>query len=156
MFTCVRDHRAIESESLSVDDGVLYVRVAGVSFHQESLAACSAGEAVRFIHEPDNPHDELALRVETASGETIGYVPRGSWLRRAIHQDGRGVCGIIASVGMGRACLLGALLSVTLSDDDVRTASYFPGSLPPDPPPGGFRYWISNPASSEHSAEAPK
>jgi hypothetical protein len=86
-----------------VDDGIAYVRIAGVSFYQEALERCAAGEPVRFVHEPDNPHDELALQVVSMCGETIGYVPRGSWLRIAIHEQGRGVSGVIASIGYSRS-----------------------------------------------------
>jgi hypothetical protein len=129
-----------------VDDEIAYVRVAGVSFYQPALANCSTGEAVRFVHEPDNPHDEMALRVVSMIGETVGYVPRASWLHRMIHERGRGVSATIASVGLGRSCLLGATLAVAICDDEVTVASYYPDRPSPDPPKGGFRYWVKNPS----------
>lgn len=124
------------------------VRVAGVSFYQEALERCSAGQAVRFVHEPDNPHDETALRVVSILGETIGYLPRGSWLHRAIHQHGRGASAVISSIGLSRACVLGATLSAVLSDDEPAVESYHPDAPPPEAPPGGFRYWINTPAAA--------
>lgn len=129
-----------------MDDDVRLIRVAGVSFYQEALGRCSTGEAVRFVHEPDNPHDETALRVVSNVGEAIGYLPRGSWVHHAIHERGRGVSAVIASIGMSRACILGAQLSVAICDDEPAVASYHEGRDAPDMPKGGFRYWIKSPA----------
>lgn len=128
-----------------MDDEIAYVRVVGVSFYQEALAKCVAGEPVRFIHEPDNPHDEMALRVTSVLSETIGYLPRASWVHRMVHELGRGVTATIASVGLSRSCLLGATLAVGICDDDVLVASYYPDRPPPEPPKGGFRYWVKSP-----------
>ncbi len=131
-----------------MDDGVAYVRLVGVSHYQDALERCAAGEAVRFVHEPDNPHDETALRVVSVHGETIGYAPRGSWLHRMIHEHGRGVSGVIDSIGYSRSCLLGVRLSVVICDDDPQVQSYFPGQPAPDAP-AGFRYWIRTPTDVE-------
>lgn len=133
---------------VGVDDGIFYQRVVGVSHHQEALEGCRPGQPVRLIHEPDNPHDEMALKVETADGKAIGYLPRRSWIHKAIHEQGRGVSAVISSVGYGRACLLGCVISVALCDDEVETRSYYPNLPPPEPPRGGFRYWVSTPASA--------
>ncbi|MBW6524452.1 HIRAN domain-containing protein [Sphingomonas sp. RHCKR47] len=129
-------------------DELEYLRVVGVSFYQEAVARCSVGEAVRFVHEPDNPHDAMALRVVSLLGETIGYAPKRSWVHRVIHQQGRGVSAVVHSVGYSRSCILGVMLSMAVCDDDVQRASYYPGQACPEPPPGGFRYWISNPAAA--------
>jgi hypothetical protein len=132
-----------------MSDDLGLIRVAGVSFYQEALNRCSPGESVRFVHEPDNPHDETALRVVSMLGETIGYLPRKSWLHCAIHEHGRGATATIASIGLSRACILGAQLSAVLSDDDPAVQSYHKGRPPPEPPRGGFRYWIRTPADAE-------
>ncbi|RYY06064.1 MAG: hypothetical protein EON55_24280, partial [Alphaproteobacteria bacterium] len=102
-----------------IDEDIDFLRVVGVSHHQEAVSRCSAGEAVRFIHEPDNPHDHMALRVVSLLGETIGYAPRKSWVHHVIHQQGRGVSAVIHSVGYSRNCLLGVLLSMAICDDEV-------------------------------------
>lgn len=128
-----------------MDDDVDFVRVAGVSFYQEAVERCSPGEAVRFVHEPDNPHDVMAIRVVSLVGETVGYVPRRSWLHRAVHERGRGVSAVVASVGYSRNCLLGMTLSVAICDDSIAIASYYPDRPSPEPPPGGFRYWVKSP-----------
>lgn len=98
--------------------------VVGESNYQREIAKCSAGERVFICHEPDNPYDSRALKVETSDGDTIGYVPKSSWLRDAIHEQGRGVTATIASIADGGKGLAGVVLSVTLSDDEVSHRSY--------------------------------
>lgn len=137
-------------------DDVCFSRLAGVSFYQEALASCSAGDRVRFVHEPDNPYDEMAIRVVTVGGSTIGYLPKGSGLRAAVHERGRGLSGTIDSVGYSRACLLGASISIAICDDELGTESYYPGKLLPDPPKGGYRYWVNSPAAVAPRAAARK
>jgi hypothetical protein len=129
-----------------VDDDLDFLRVVGVSHYQDAVSRCSPGEAARFVHEPDNPHDPMALRVVSLLGETIGYAPRKSWVHHTIHQQGRGVSAIIHSVGYSRNCLLGVLLSMAVCDDEIERASYHPDRPPPEPPRGGFRYWVNTPA----------
>lgn len=137
-----------------IDEDIDFLRVVGVSHYQEAVSRCSAGEAVRFIHEPDNPHDQMALRVVSLLGETIGYAPRKSWVHHVIHQQGRGVSAVIHSVGYSRNCLLGVLLSMAICDDEVALASYHPDRPPPEPPHGGFRYWINSPDDVERLVAA--
>jgi len=129
-----------------VDDGILFQQLVGVSFYQDAIGRCAPAQAVKIIHEPDNPHDEMALRVESIRAETIGYLPRRSAIHVAVHQDGRGVSAVIDSIGMGRSCLLGVRLSVALCDDIVPIRSHYPDAPPPVPPPGGYRYWVRSPA----------
>jgi hypothetical protein len=74
--------------------------------------------------EPTNPFDSLALRVETRRGEVIGYIPKSSWLRAAIHEEGRGCASTIASIAAGGAGLLGVVIDVTLCDDDLPLREY--------------------------------
>ncbi|WP_278983227.1 HIRAN domain-containing protein [Sphingobium yanoikuyae] len=133
-------------------DEIYFLRITGVSHHQEALAETCVGEAVRFFHEPDNPYDCMAIRVENSGGRTIGYVPRTSWLRTAVHEQGRGVAGVVDSIGMSRACLLGVTISVTICADHVKVVSYFPDRAPPKPPKGGFRYWVSAGAQRDQHA----
>lgn len=91
--------------------------------YQLEISSCSVGERVFVCKEPDNPFDDMALKVETASGRTIGYVPRSSWLRDAIHEQGRGVTATIKSMD-GDMGLIGVVLNVTLTDDELRERRY--------------------------------
>jgi hypothetical protein len=129
-----------------VNDDLGMLRIAGVSHYQEALERCAPGQAVRLVHEPDNPHDPMALRVISLLGETIGYVPKGSWVHNVIHQRGRGVTAVIASMGYSRACLMGATLSAVVCDDEPAIRSYYPDREAPEPPKGGFRYWVRSPS----------
>lgn len=131
-----------------MDDGLVYQRVVGVSHYQKALEQCRPGQPIRLVHEPDNPHDEMALKVETLEGAAIGYLRRRSRLHVAILECGRGVSGVIASIGYGRACLIGATVSLAFCDDEVLVRSYYPDLPPPEPPRGGFRYWVSTPESA--------
>lgn len=128
-----------------MDDDVDYLRVVGVSFYQDAIARCEPGQPVRFVHEPDNPHDAMALRIVSRLGETIGYAPRKSWIHHTIHQQGRGVSAVIHSIGYSRARLLGVMLSMAICDDEVERASYYPDRPAPETPSGGFRYWVNSP-----------
>ena len=137
-----------------MDSEVGTFRLAGVSFYQRALARCFPGEPIRLVHEPDNPHDPMALRVVSVSGETLGYVPKGSWVHYAVHQRGRGVAGTINSLGESRACLLGATISAVVCDDEPSIQSYYPDRLAPEAPVGGFRYWVRNPNGGAQLAAA--
>ena len=137
-----------------MDDGVAYLRLVGVSHYQDELEQCSPGEPVRFVHEPDNPHDETALRIVSVRNRTIGYAPRGSWLHKLIHEQGRGASAAISSIGHSRACLLGVTISIAVCDDEVSRHSYFPDQPAPEAPHGGFRYWIRRPADAAQLAAA--
>lgn len=135
-----------------MDDDVFYQKLVGVSHYQDALKGCRPGQPVRLIHEPDNPHDETALRVVVDDDRTVGYIPRRSGVHVAIHEQGRGVSAVIASVGWGRACLLGATISVAFCDDIIEVRSYYPEEPAPEPPRGGFRYWVSTPAAAARLA----
>ena len=43
---------------------------------EELAAGLDLGERVELIREPDNPYDEYAIRIDTAEGCKIGYIPR--------------------------------------------------------------------------------
>lgn len=133
---------------IRVSDDLLYQHLVGVSFYQDALSRCEPGQAVDIIHEPDNPHDPMALRVASITGETIGYLPRRSPVHVATLQHGRGIAAVIDSIGMSRACLLGARLSLALCGGHVAVRSYFADRAPPDPPKGGFRYWVKPPSGA--------
>ena len=106
--------------------------IVGESHYQRAIKGCVAGDRIKVCHEPDNPYDGLALRVDTAYGETIGYIAKSSWIRDAIHAEGRGIAGTIASINRGDSGLLGVVLDVTLTDDDVAERSYQKSEPPND------------------------
>lgn len=50
------------------------VRLAGVSFRQDTVAELVEGQQVTVAHDPSNPHDPGAVAV-TAAGQLVGYLP---------------------------------------------------------------------------------
>lgn len=101
--------------------------IVGEQHYQDAVKTCRTGERVFICHEPDNPHDELALKVETAGGQTIGYLPKDCWIREAVHEQGRGVTATILSLEKSPRGFMGVVLNVTLTDDEVRDRSYRSG-----------------------------
>jgi hypothetical protein len=99
------------------------VGLVGESNYQEQISSCSRGERVYICHEADNPYDDLALKVETAGGQTLGYIARSSWLRDAIHEQGRGVTAVIKEIA-GPEGRIGVVIDVTLTDDEVYHRQY--------------------------------
>lgn len=59
---------------------IMRVPIAGLEHHEHSRAArLAVGDTVAFVAEPDNPHDDHAVRVyRTVSTPTttIGYIPK--------------------------------------------------------------------------------
>jgi hypothetical protein len=62
--------------------------VAGTTFDNRAaaLSTLSKGDRVRLVPEPANPFDPCAVRVLTAEGALLGYVPKA--LTRAVMDHG--------------------------------------------------------------------
>ena len=56
---------------------------------QQIIKMCTAGEKIRLIREPDNPHDVCAIGVFRESGEQIGYLAKhvSAYPELAYHMD---------------------------------------------------------------------
>lgn len=102
------------------------VGLSGESNYQPAIRACRPGQRVRVVHEPDNPYDDEALAVESESGATIGYVPRSSWLREAIHEEGKGCTATILSLDQSAGEALGVVIDVVLNANGVSERPYRP------------------------------
>ena len=76
-----------------------------------------------IVREPDNPFDSDALCVRTPGDETIGYVPRDSWLRSALVHEGKGCEAWIDYIG-GRP--KGVRLGLVLTDNPIEDRPYRP------------------------------
>lgn len=87
------------------------VRLAGTRSYAAALASAAVGDVVMLLCEDGNPFDPDALAIVTADGALLGYVPRDSWLRRAVLEDRRGVAARIEGLDGG------ATIAVTLTDD---------------------------------------
>jgi len=71
-----------------VDLGSLFTSVVGGQHHSARL---SAGESVRLVREPENPHDANAIRVENLAGEKVGHLPGHPQSRLRTRGGGRGI-----------------------------------------------------------------
>ena len=57
-----------------------YMKAVGVTFEgrQRIIARLRVGDALYFRPDPHNPYDPCAVRIETASGEQIGFISRAN------------------------------------------------------------------------------
>lgn len=60
----------------------------GEQHYRAAVAKARKGHRVTIEPEPDNAFDPKALVVRNHLGETLGYIPRDSFLQRSIHQEG--------------------------------------------------------------------
>lgn len=93
------------------------VRLAGTRSYQRAIARAAAGDVAELLRENGNPHDADALVVVDGDGQTLGYVPRDSWLRGALLDEGRGGRATIETISDGADGVAGVTIAVMLTDD---------------------------------------
>jgi hypothetical protein len=59
----------------------IYHRNGDGSSRQEIIRRCRAGDVLRFVPEPDNPHDQYAIKVCRDNGDQLGYLDAGNAMR---------------------------------------------------------------------------
>ncbi|MGX7926488.1 HIRAN domain-containing protein [Tsuneonella sp. HG094] len=94
------------------------VGIVGESNYQAAIRNLREGERVFLQPEPDNPHDPRAIAVRDGEGQTIGYIPRDSWLTGAIIDEGKGSRALVERIDggdRGRPSL-GVVLAVELGE----------------------------------------
>ncbi|WP_370189290.1 HIRAN domain-containing protein [Qipengyuania sp.] len=101
------------------------VGLAGERSYQAQIAAVGVGEAVVLVHEPDNPYDERAIAA-TCHGDTIGYVPRDSWLTAALLDEVKGCSATIKRLQRGSEGITGVTLQVRLDGKPIGERDYAP------------------------------
>lgn len=85
------------------------VSLVGTQRYPEATSWAAVGDPVTLLREPDNPHDGEAIVAVDGEGRTLGYVPRTSWLRRALIEEEKGARVVVAEADFG-----GLVVSVTL------------------------------------------
>lgn len=60
--------------------------VTGVSFRQDAVEQCMAGDDVELVREPNNKHDKNAIRVDSDQGQ-LGYIPSATAAKLAPYMD---------------------------------------------------------------------
>lgn len=93
------------------------VRLAGARSYQAAIGRAAEGDPVLILREYDNPHDPDALAVEDANAATLGYIPRDSWLRGALIDEGKGARARIETLSGGEDGITGVTIAVTLTAD---------------------------------------
>lgn len=128
-----------------------FTTVAGVTFEgrQRIVARCSVGERLILVREPENPHDNGAIKVMRLNGEQLGFIPahvsRGGDSSGLAYRMDRGdeyQCRISDLTGGGSKSL-GVNIEITDAEEVQRAE---PPALPKvarvEPVPGKFGIWV--------------
>ena len=69
--------RAVASSQQPYETRSFFTTVAGVTFEgrQRIVARCSEGERLQLVRDPNNRHDNGAIKVVRLNGEQVGFVP---------------------------------------------------------------------------------
>ena len=104
------DHKSQWNEGFSLN-------IVGESRRQQEVKRCRPGEPVSLIREPDNPHDPMAVRVDSVRGKPLGYLARdrAAWLGRKM-DDGVSIFAEIEHVTGENQPSRGIVLHVRLDD----------------------------------------
>ena len=100
-----------------------FAHVAGESFRNDDgtdrqaiIARCRVGDWLFLVPEPDNAHDDNAIRVLTESGQQIGYVERGMAARLA--GDVERFSAFVAGIGRPERSRAYGVSLLLVDDDD--------------------------------------
>lgn len=88
------------------------IRLVGTRSYAMAVGRAAAGDAAQLLCEDGNPFDQDAIVAVDGEGDTLGYVPRESWLHRALIEEEKGAAAIVEAAEDG-----GITLSVMLADD---------------------------------------
>lgn len=102
------------------------IGIVGERNYQDAIRSCAQGDPVLVEREPDNPYDDRALAVTRADGRVIGYIPRDSFLQRAVHDEGRGCIAEISAIRVGGEAMRGVVIEVELVDSALSERSFVP------------------------------
>lgn len=121
------------------DRDVYKVGLRGESNYQPAIRQLSVGDPIRLRHEPLNPYDSNAIAAFGPRGQHVGYIPRDSWLTRAMLEEEKSVTASVATIGAGGSGNLGVVLDVVLGppalqDVDVMRLKTMIDALAPSAP----------------------
>ncbi len=89
------------------------VRLAGTRSYARAIGRAAIGDVVELLYEDGNPYDTGAIVVVDGDGATLGYVPRDSWLRGPLTDEGKGARAMVDGLDGGMT------IAVTLVDEGV-------------------------------------
>ena len=78
------------------------VGLAWENLYADAVARAKPGQHVELHPEPDNPHDPLAIAVLNGDGEHLGYIPRKSFVRKALLEEDQKITAKIWKVEKGK------------------------------------------------------
>ena len=122
--------------------GVYTIHVVGESFEnrQDEIELCEAGEPVVLKREPDNPYDDLAIKVLSSTGSALGYIGRenNEFLARIIDEGGNISAKIEQIIGAeGSKADLGVVLEVCTGSDAAQNELEYARTASVDEPDPG-------------------
>ena len=104
------------------------VNLTGTKSYQPAIAGICEGEPAFLLHEPENPYDDRAIAVVAAftgePGETIGYLPRDSWIADALLDENKGCRAKIKRLSRGQDGITGVTLEIILDGDPIGVRGY--------------------------------
>lgn len=93
------------------------VTLVGEQHYAEAVGEARIGDRVALLREAGNPHDAQAIAVVDVEARTLGYIPRGGWLRRALIDEGKGAAAEILNRWDGEAGFVQLSIAVMLTGD---------------------------------------
>jgi hypothetical protein len=123
--------RAVASSPQASETRSFFTTVAGVTFEgrQRIVARCSEGERLKLVRDPNNRHDNGAIKVMRSNGEQVGFVPahvsRGgdsSGLASRMDQGTEYQCRIKDITGGGPGQSMGVNIEITEGPDPGEAA----------------------------------
>jgi hypothetical protein len=102
------------------------IQLVGEQHYQAAALTCRPGDAARLLFEPDNPYDSDAIVAVNSDGQTLGYVPRDSWLREAALDEGKGFDAAIKSAAVGSRGFIEIVLNVSRREDPLGERAFVP------------------------------
>ena len=100
------------------------VGVVGEQNYQAAIARCNVGDKVALFHETDNPHDDQAIVVLSRAGQTLGYIPRDSFVQRVVHEQGMACAATIKNASKGNRGFVELVLEVSIVEVETGRISY--------------------------------
>lgn len=95
------------------------VGLVGEQSYQDAIGRSAAGETATLLREPDNPYDDEAIVVVSARSETIGYIPRDSFVQDVVHEQDKGCTATILSIEPGARGFQEVVLDLTIGGEPI-------------------------------------